>query len=507
MNKKLPKHTAKIINVLLVYFFVGFSIPTICLLSSSASWAGEGEIDIPAPIPLKVGVPQGIEGETIELAFFNVGQGNCTIVKAPNKQDIFIIDAGSSALPNENIDQATISFAVKDWILKSSQKTYNVHFILSHADRDHYNLMAPICAAFPLKEEKPIAKFMYYQNEHSSSLKSYSEVQKLQNALEEFVSSQDIIKLDGGPLYHKDNLEISLFNKSIPYLSSVQNKETNDNSLVFKLAFHQHTIFLTGDATGETFEIKGDRVGETTPGTYIEEFKADKAGKLREKKPINVIFQAAHHGAVDQGANSAQLIHDIGPNITVFSAPRYSQYRHPCYEVVERVAQYYKEQKVSLLQTVTEPSFSLYHLYFLDKTIDSSELEEENNKFNHEKEGMFEPRIVYRDSKGKGARKDGLYSAYLTNYPLFHTGSHGTIIFTLTNNSAFIDTYDYGEPSYNESASSSSSSKAPKVISGMNLKRTTDEIFKTLDDHNTHLKDLLGEEKIKGYLREFPLSH
>lgn len=416
--------------------------------------------------------------ESVEVAFFNVGQGNCTVVKAPNKQDIFIVDAGTSKLPqnivlgntSEGLEDVVLTNSIKQWILNNGKESYNVRFLLSHPDKDHQSLIAGLCSS--LQEEKCICSYLKHPVQDFNK--------QIESQLQKIFSTIKIEDLSN-PIYNKNGFSLSLFNKKFPVQITGSN-DKNANSLVIFLQFSKHGMFLTGDATEETLFFKeGEKRVERANWSEFESIR--KSGRLQ-----NIVFQPCHHGSYTDEANSQKLIDKIMPHITVFSSPRYSQYRHPSYQVVERIASNYQKRQIQTL--ISREKDPLYHFYFLDKTIDSSEIDNEENKFNHEGGGLFKPRILYRNFPLENTREDGLYSAHLTNYPIFHTGSHGTLIFTLTADNAFVDTFDYTAVyAPLSSASSSSSRKTPKkgkiiLLQHAQLQKTTGSVFQKLGIHD-----------------------
>jgi len=104
--------------------------------------------------------------DLVEVAFFNVGQGNCTVVKTPEGKDIFIVDAGSRKFPHNIIDNEIDGIKYSDnniiinnivrWILNpisdKEKKKPHIKFILSHTDDDHQNYMVALGSLLKEKE-------------------------------------------------------------------------------------------------------------------------------------------------------------------------------------------------------------------------------------------------------------------------------------------------------------------------------------------------------------------
>jgi len=497
-------------------------------------------------------VPPHVPLEAVEVAFFNVGQGNCTVVKAPNKRDIFIVDAGSSKKPyNIAVDigkafkEDVVVKNIKKWISSSEQESYNINFIISHPDVDHKSYVGALLKLFTEAEdeggeeedegdeekdgesqgsggseadeedegdeaedegsqgskgddeedegnegdgedkgdEEKKKKYQCFYYKHpilndpsmSAQLKPFLDTGGV--TMKDLPKNKKKVEVEkkggkqGGKkeykyeydyIYPGDNFSIGLLNEKFP---GGKKSDTNHNSIVLLLRFYEHGMLLTGDATAKTFKMMDwDRLKE--------------GGNIK-----NMIFQASHHGAHTHKSNSGDLIARIEPNISVFSAPKYSTHRHPSYQAVERISNNYKERKILPLSSVKEKE--LYHFFFLDKTIDSSEIAGQQGKSKSVSGGIFEPIRVYRTKdEAEGARADGLYPLYLTNYPIFHTGSHGTLIFTLTQHKIFVDTYDYAAV-YRDGA------KGLRTLAGYKLGKTTDLVFQNLEQRKARIALML----------------
>lgn len=92
----------------------------------------------------------------MEVTFFNVGQGNCTLVTCPG-QKTMLVDAGSSKAP---LNDPAKTQVVRDIIKGIKEKTPDkqLFVVASHADKDHINLLTSICA--PLLKEKFTLEFL-----------------------------------------------------------------------------------------------------------------------------------------------------------------------------------------------------------------------------------------------------------------------------------------------------------------------------------------------------------
>ena len=76
---------------------------------------------------------------SMEMKIFNVGQGNCTVVK-DSHYDTLLVDAGSSSLPVDSPTQKIL----QNIIAYTSSEGKPVTIVVSHGDKDHYSWIPTI---------------------------------------------------------------------------------------------------------------------------------------------------------------------------------------------------------------------------------------------------------------------------------------------------------------------------------------------------------------------------
>lgn len=88
-----------------------------------------------------------------DVTFYNVGQGDCTIIKYPNKRILFV-DAGTSETRGvlgiaENDKDKTEKLAenIVDFITPDLEVSKWLLFVVTHSDKDHLNLI-PLVRVF-----------------------------------------------------------------------------------------------------------------------------------------------------------------------------------------------------------------------------------------------------------------------------------------------------------------------------------------------------------------------
>lgn len=489
-------------------------------------------------------------GDCMDVAFFNVGQGNASVVKPSDSSDVWIFDAGSNknaqnVNDKKTFDKEQIAQVIYNYICSDNANRL-AHIVLSHPDQDHYNLIGSIFLNESQNKIKNgcIKSLDFYVSDKYASLKEYFKLSLINplNELEIFNKYMELKKDDDfkkclelydvkdekkpliDRLYTIKNCNTLLFNplkrtteKKIKELikmyeqatpkiylkliSSVFKKDiikgdfeinflnegnlseqnkTNENSLVVKVNCRGKSVLFTGDATRETYE-HNEYVNNPNSVKYLID-----PNKIKDVD----IYQAAHHGSIESGENDFRLIRTINPKYVVFSAPRIpyrDDWRHPSWQLVD-----FFDKNM--------PDKGWPHYLFLDKNIFPMEI------FNKENETFV---ASYK-------RKEDLekyYSIYATRRNIFHTGSHGTVIFSINKNKDIdVNTYDYDIPIINQSNFSTKNQINKNIIKiitededelmdmGLNVKKNEDEPLWGLKRNNIKELDkiLQHEEQVKG---------
>lgn len=243
-------------------------------------------------------------GSSVEITFFDVGQGNCTLVCGAEDLDEtpLLIDCGSNSLRHrsgrkrEDVFDEIIKKLNEYFVKKSiGNRVFNV--ALSHPDVDHYkwiNMLVGICAKrIPSIE---ISKVWLGGNQ-----KDY---QKSNNNINDLVRlAHDVVQV----VPNRDITEVSEKIKILPMYTSDSKKSrnTNDESLVIRIDHGGKSCLITGDATDKTIEYLKQLVEEHVLDADL--LKAD-------------ILLASHHGAESDGSNNLNFINSVNPKFVVFSA-------------------------------------------------------------------------------------------------------------------------------------------------------------------------------------------
>jgi beta-lactamase superfamily II metal-dependent hydrolase len=314
---------------------------------------------------------------SLKVTFFDVGQGNCSLVTCePNPP--LLVDCGSSSNAYRGAYFKENQVTKIAEALKSSSSS-SFFLVVSHPDEDHYSWLPDVL----IKANK---NGLSIQNAWLGG----TEIQygkKLTNELKKYLGSMYASKVFFPTSSGATTSELRILTSGdlsytiLPALScgADKTKEANSASLVVKVLYFNKVILLPGDATRKTF----DHIGALLPNKVL-------------------IMLASHHGADPssdtkaEACNDDALVNATEPQVLVFSSGRRADYYHPRSNAV---SSYAKVQK----------TFFNWHPLFCG--ISSS------NKFEDA------PVVRLADN----------YGVILTNRPIFSTLTNGTIICTVNN--------------------------------------------------------------------------
>lgn len=290
---------------------------------------------LPTVLTLNTYALYSIEKDETQVIFWEVGQGNCTLIKTPEfddgdnltKKHITLIDGGSSEYPDKfnpkpKGDRAAQKVAdeILDY-LKDDEEDIEKHMnvILSHPDED------PICFVDSIvkevkKKEKPALQFFIGKERTGWTTK----------VAEDILSYIDSLNLGADLMFSGDNLHnhnIELGNtNNINFLfgQKIKSKETNDHSLVVRYRFGNISALVPGDATHKTaLQIP------------------------KPQSPVTIAL-ASHHGAYggNEKCNSSAWVDMFQPKYVVLSTSAVNdKFKHPRLEAVRQYLPYVTTMK------------------------------------------------------------------------------------------------------------------------------------------------------------------
>ncbi len=231
--------------------------------------------------------------ESTEIAFLDVGQGDCAVI-TDKDGGTFVIDTGGSWFYDE--DDGTGKRYVYPYLQYKGRSSIDVLFI-SHPDSDHAQ------GSLGLMEMIDVEKIVFanYDYEESELYDKIIETAEKTDTEIEFVSAGD--KMTFGDLD---------FECLYPFEGS--GGETNAGSMVIKLIYGDFSVLFTGDV-GFREEIEMINNGV--------DLSAD-------------VLKVAHHGSKYSTAD--YFVSEVGCKCAVISVGANNNYGHPSEEVLETLS-------------------------------------------------------------------------------------------------------------------------------------------------------------------------
>ncbi|HWK24386.1 MAG TPA: DNA internalization-related competence protein ComEC/Rec2 [Ureibacillus sp.] len=233
------------------------------------------------------------------ITFINVGQGDCTVIELPFREEVYLIDTGGLLRFNEEEwKTSTNQYEVGRDIVVPFLKGKGIHkidkLILTHADSDHMEGAEEILQEIHVKEIHISPNS--FLKEVMVDLLTEAQHQKIPVVEQMANTSWKIGEVFLSYLWPRDT-----------------DYEGNNDSLVLYLSKGSFSGLFMGDV-----EEEGER--------SILEFYPN-IGKVD-------VLKAGHHGS--KTSSSKEFIEKIRPRITIFSAGVNNRYGHPSPEIVER---------------------------------------------------------------------------------------------------------------------------------------------------------------------------
>ena len=235
---------------------------------------------------------------SLKISFFDVGQGDSTLIACPGGENI-LIDAGSTSGIEAEIIRDQLVDALVDRELKIDT------LIITHPDADHYNKLQDVLHGISIDQLYRVGDI----NDYYTNFWTWMEI----------LDSQ-IINLDQDDINqpnHPNNAidcgaaEIYIFAANVQ--SSFSHKNTT--SIVLMVRFNQFEAIFTGDATKKTEKAITDEY----PAAWLD---VD-------------LLKIGHHGSLAT-STTVNWADTLKPEIAVVSAGKNS-YGHPRKEVIERL--------------------------------------------------------------------------------------------------------------------------------------------------------------------------
>lgn len=255
-----------------------------------------------------------LPAQSMEVTFYNIGQGNCTLTTAPGKKAM-LLDAGFSKAPaNDPGCQKVIKQIVKKIEDSCSDKTMLI--VASHADKDHINLMAEIGSKL-IEKEFTLEFILGGSKQHYEK----KDGEKLITFLKE--NSKDCFYTFVGSIPEK--VRIARLKKRLPDYCQVlsakaDDADINNTSIVIRTLDGGFSTFLSGDATG----------------------KITKPIPAAKKKSASVgVQQLSHHGSDTHECTSDALVENIDAKTFIISTGNSGQpLYHPRFDPINSAVKF-----------------------------------------------------------------------------------------------------------------------------------------------------------------------
>lgn len=357
-----------------------------------------------------------------DVTFYNVGQGDCTIIKYPNSRVLFV-DAGTSETRGvvdiaENDKEKTEKLArsIVDFITPDLEISKWLFFIITHSDQDHLNLIPFIISKFfevaehDADDYKIGVLFGGTKNSYSITRPCKFLLKIIEDYNIPHIFGGDAFKIDSSRLFyvpkpstpHSPQRMVSdmLKELTVHFLSVksdvdygdkklTREKISNAESIVLKVKCNSKSIIITGDKTRKEIEC------------IIRRFEAE---ECLDELAVDILL-ATHHGSESDFCED--WASKTNPRCVVFSAG-FSSHSHPRNSSIYG----YLSDQSRRIHTTQGWKWHFVHFHG-DKIIMPSFC-------------SIYTEVPLTDNKPKG------YTHAATNVGMFVTGSQGSIGFTLS---------------------------------------------------------------------------
>lgn len=219
------------------------------------------------------------------IYYFDVGQGDSSLIISPKTKDITMIDTGG--LTNET-NYYTIKNVIRFMHSLNIKRIDNL--LISHGDYDHIGNATYLVDNFKIKN-------IYF---------NYDDYDELEESLK--------LKLEQKKInYYKGLKSLKTPYYTFSFLNSDTYDNENDNSLVTYFKYLDYTFIYMGDASS------------TRENDIIKKYNLEKI----------TILKVGHHGS--KTSSSKEFINEINPKYSIISVGKNNRYGHPNKEVLKNL--------------------------------------------------------------------------------------------------------------------------------------------------------------------------
>jgi competence protein ComEC len=241
----------------------------------------------------------------LRVTFLDVGQGDCALVEFPHGKRM-LIDGGGLYGDFDVGENVVAPFLWKRRILKVD------YLALSHPEPDHYKGLTFIARHFGPRE--------FWHNGMKSKAATYEE---LLNVIRD--KGITMVKVEDGFVRSIKGAWVEALHPAEGWMFGGERKKgwANNNSLVLRIAFGDHSLLFTGDIEGEA-----------------------ESRLLRDDKQLGThVLKVPHHGS--KTSSTYYFVKKVSPQYAIFSLGYKNIYHFPSMRVVGR----YEELSSQILRT------------------------------------------------------------------------------------------------------------------------------------------------------------
>lgn len=225
----------------------------------------------------------------LHVDFLDVGQGDSALITMPDGTTLLVDGGGNTTEASRRIGETVVSEYL--WWRGLSEVDY---VLATHADTDHIDGLNDVLKNFPVR-----SALVARRPANDPEFLKFSHTLTATNTHAEVIQAGDVIRFG--------SVELSMLWPSV-----AGEQSTNNDSIVLRLKFGEHSILLTGD---------------------IE--KLAERALVESNQDLNTtVVKVPHHGS--KTSSTDDFVRATQPTLAIISVGRNSMYGHPHPEVVER---------------------------------------------------------------------------------------------------------------------------------------------------------------------------
>lgn len=253
-----------------------------------------------------IAVSEIARAKTLEVIFFDIGQGDAAFIETPKGHQI-LIDGGPGSQILEKLGKQMPFY----------DRSIDL-IILTHPEKDHMSGLIEV-----LKRYKVDCILWTGIKREAPELEEWLRLIEEKGIKTEIAVSGQKIKMG--------NVEFDILSP-FENLSGEAVKNVNDTSIVLKMLFGNDSFLFTGDIS-----------------VVVE------AALLKEGADIDSdVLKVSHHGS--KNSNLESFIWEVSPEISVISSAKNNSYGHPHLEVLEVLSKF----GIKILRTDLEGDIKIY---------------------------------------------------------------------------------------------------------------------------------------------------